>query len=81
MARTAVRATISIPWKNVPLLIPYIPPLSLPGKADAYCCTVLLFLQAMRGFPGTNISYPIPSFLLKICDTVTRNIEKCNWYE
>ena len=27
MARTAVRATISIPWKNLPLLIPYIPPM------------------------------------------------------
>ena len=26
MARTAVRATISIPWKNVPLVTHYIPP-------------------------------------------------------
>ena len=26
MARTAVRATISMPWKNVPQVPPYIPP-------------------------------------------------------
>ena len=39
MARTAVRATISIPWKNVPLVTHYIPPMvykSLNGLAPNY---------------------------------------------
>ena len=59
MARTAVRATISIPWKNLRLLTPYIPPsLSLPRSLSsvgnrsytpvAMCIHICLKLQTLK---------------------------------
>ena len=63
MARTVVRATILCPWKNVPLLIPYLPPV------------VKIFLKLLiLGLILKRLRKKIEKNLDNICDSQRQSI-------
>ena len=67
MARTAVRATISIPWKNVPLVTHYIPPIQ---NTLFFLLTSNVGVETKRPYFFGDFSLKTFLTLFKLCGVV-----------